>query len=63
MELEKNISVQKFKLVYDVIKLKKQEESDRKLCYFRSFCRIFHGKHNWKKSFSDKTVEKLRNGV
>ena len=63
MELEKNISVQKFKLVSDVIKLKKQEESDRKLCYCRSFCRIFHGKHNWRKLFSDKLVEKLRKCV
>ena len=40
-----------------MFKLKKQDESDRKLCYFRRFCRIFHGKHNWKKSLSNKTVK------
>jgi hypothetical protein len=48
IELEKKVNIQKLKLMGDILKIKKKELSSDYKCNCKSFCRIFHNKHNWK---------------
>ena len=61
MQMEKEISAQHLKLSSDLLHLQQTEQSDRNLCRCRSFCRIFHQKHNWTKPVSLEMVRKYRN--
>ena len=58
-ELETKINFQKSRLIGDILKLKKKENSSDHNCYCKSFCRIFHKKHNWKKSACQHLMDKL----
>ena len=59
-QLEQSISSQKLKLASDILKLKENEDNENKLCTCKSFCRIVHQKHNWKKSFSKEIFNKFK---
>ena len=60
LQLEKDMNFQKLKLASDIIYLKEKEVGEIQVCTCRSFCRIFHKKHNWKKPISQVIVEKFR---
>ena len=59
IELEKKINLQKSNLMSDIYKVKKKEVFSDYKCNCKSFCRIFHNKHNWKKSACQDLSEKL----
>ena len=60
VQLEREINLQKLKLSSDILQLKEKEADESQLCACRSFCRIFHKKHNWKKPASQDLVQKFR---
>ena len=63
IELEKLICSQNVKLTHSLIQLKEQEVSDAWGCKIpkcKRYCRIYHQKHNWRKSYSTEIVDKLR---
>ena len=59
-QLERQKIFQKLKLSSVIIELKEKEAKAIKVCACKSFCRIFHKKHNWKKPASQKIVLKFR---
>ena len=60
-ELEIKINLQRMQLTSDIMKLKDEEDSARGMCMCKTFCRIFHKKHNWYRSTSQELVNKLEN--
>ena len=54
VQLEKSISSEKLKITCDILNLKEKEYSETKMlgCKCKTYCRIMHNKHNWKKSIS-----------
>ena len=60
IQLEKSISSQKLKLTSDLLLLKEKEFSRSVICACRTFCRITHKKHNWKKSTSQEIFLKFK---
>ena len=57
--LENKVSEQKLQLTSSLYKLKEHEKKKRQFCTCKSFCRIFHNKHNYYHSASDEIFEKL----
>ena len=53
MKLESKINKQKMCLTNSILKLKEIELKERFSCKCKSFCRIFHHKHNWSKLKSE----------
>ena len=60
IQLEKSINSQKLKLTSDLLQLKENEFSGSVNCACRTFCRITHKKHNWKKSTSPEMFLKFK---
>ena len=60
IQLEKSINSQKLKLTSDLLQLKEKEFSGSVNCACRTFCRITHKKHNWKKSTSQEMFLKFK---
>ena len=60
LQLKREINFQKLKIASDILYLKEKEVGESQVCACRSFCRIFHKKHNWKKPISKVIVEKFR---
>ena len=60
-QLERTINYQKLKISNDLLNLKEKEFRDNEFCTCKTFCRIVHQKHNWKKSFSHDISVKFRN--
>ena len=58
-ELKEEIQTQKQKLTVDLVQLKQIEVLENFKCKCRGFCRIFHHKHNWKRSISKEFVDKM----
>ena len=50
---------EKFQLSVKLAKLKEREIEEKK-CHCRKFCRIYHIKHNWKKSISDELSRRMK---
>ena len=50
----------KLKLSSSLFTLKKKEDADKHSCRCRTFCRIHHKKHNFKKSISEDIFKKLQ---
>ena len=48
-------------LTSDLMMLKDKEDLARGSCMCKTFCRIFHKKHNWYKSIGQELVRKFRN--
>ena len=61
IQLERSISSEKLKITSDLLKLKESEYCESKMlgCRCKSYCRILHSKHNWKKSTSQEIWTKL----
>ena len=61
-QLEKTISSQKLNLTSSLIQLKEKEYSEAKSlkCACKTFCRIIHQKHNWKRSPSQDIYLKFK---
>ena len=61
-QLEKTISSQKLNLTSSLIQLKEKENADAKSlrCACKTFCRIIHQKHNWKRSPSQVIYSKFK---
>jgi hypothetical protein len=57
--LEKNLSEQKINATSSIFELKKKEISLRHKCNCRSYCRVFHQKHNFVKSESNLLFRKF----
>ena len=60
IELKKKITDMKFKLLTSAYELREKESVKRHVCTCRSFCRIFHKKHNYAKSGGKDVLEKLK---
>ena len=60
LQLEKTINAQKLKLTADLLQLKEKEMSRSLNCDCKTYCRITHTKHNWKKSMSDEVFLKYK---
>ena len=58
---ERKVSEQRLELTTSLLELKHQELEKSHLCTCRTFCRIFHKKHNFIRSKSDKISLKLEN--
>ena len=61
VQLEKSISSEKLKITCDLLNLKEREYCESKMlgCRCKTYCRILHSKHNWKKSISQEIWTKL----
>ena len=59
MELDRKISQQKFRLSSDLFKLKEQENKEKEKCNCKGYCRIFHFKHNYKKSYCQELLSRF----
>ena len=59
-KFETELLSEKFHLSIKLAKLKEQETNEKNSCKCRSFCRIFHAKHYWKKSESDQILNKMK---
>ena len=61
-QLEKTISSQKLNLTFSLIQLKEKEFSEINSlnCACKTFCRIVHQKHNWKRSPSKDIYSKFK---
>ena len=59
-EMESKLTSEKLQLSCKLALLKKKDDADVGVCFCRSFCRIFHAKHNWKRSESDGIFQKMR---
>ena len=57
--LEKKIDNQKLRLTSTIFKLREREYLEKDSCNCKRFCRIFHQKHNWKKSPSHVLIARL----
>ena len=57
-EFEQSGFQQKLKLSSDLFKLREKENQDAK-CKCKKYCRIYHIKHNWKASLSQKLLLKM----
>ena len=53
------LSSEKLNLSFKLALLKEKEMKQNSACNCRSFCRIFHPKHNWKKSKSDELAQRM----
>ena len=62
-EIEHKVMVQKLQLSLKVTKLKEKDVKRNSACNCRSYCRIFHPKHNWRRSLSDDILSKLKDPV
>ena len=60
LHLKREINFQKLKIASDILYLKEKEVGESQVCACRSFCRIFHKKHNWKKPASQDIVHQFR---
>ena len=60
VQLEKSIDSQKLKLTSDLLQLKEKELFGSVICACKTFCRITHQKHNWKKSTSQAIFLKFK---
>ena len=58
-ELKEQIHTQKHKLTVDLVQLRQTEVFENFKCKCRGFCRIFHHKHNWKRSISKEFVDRM----
>ena len=60
-EMMKKVHDQKVKVASDLFDVMENEMMfDNKKCNCKGFCRIFHEKHNWKRSFSQDKMKQLR---
>ena len=59
-KIETEVLSQKFHLSVKLAKIKEKETNEQNSCMCRSFCRIFHKKHNWKKSETDHILNKMK---
>ena len=59
-QLEKTIECQKLELTSDLLQLKEKEVSRSLNCDCKTYCRITHKKHNWKKSMSQEIFLKYK---
>ena len=59
--VERKVSEQKLELTTSLLDLKHLELEKSHLCTCRTFCRIFHKKHNFIRSKSDEISLKLEN--
>ena len=60
IELERKLYLQRFKLAKDLLEIRKKEISEEKYCSCKGICRIYHFKHNWKKSISKEISDKFK---
>ena len=59
-EMISKLTSEKYQLSLKLSSLKVKESKEVGLCQCRSYCRIFHLKHNWKRSESDVLLKKIR---
>ena len=59
MDLEQKLNLQKLKIAADLYEVKKKEVSNEK-CKCKSFCRIYHVKHNFRRSVSQELIDRLK---
>ena len=52
-DMETQLIYEKLQLSFKLIMLKEKESKEVGVCLCRSYCRIFHQKHNWKKNEGD----------
>ena len=57
--LERKVSYQKLNLTSSLFNQKKQEEKERHVCKCKTYCRIYHHKHNYIRSKCDEIFSKL----
>ena len=60
IQLENSINSQKLKLTSDLLQLKENELSGSLMCACKTYCRITHQKHNWRKSMSQDIFLKFK---
>ena len=61
LELERNAAEQSKEIVQSLYELKQKELKEKvEPCKCKGFCRIYHGRFNWKKFKSDLIFEKFR---
>ena len=58
-QIEYQVVSEKIKLVVKLALLKEKENKEKNSCQCKYFCRIFHSKHNWKKSKSDEILLRM----
>ena len=58
--LRKQMYEQESNILSDLLNMREKEISDAYNCNCQGFCRIFHNKHNWKASWSQKVAEQLK---
>ena len=63
VDIEREVANQRMQLMKDIYEVKENEIYDRYSCNSSCYgiCRIFHQKHDWKKSFSTEFLQKLEN--
>ena len=57
--LEETMKNQRMELKLKLLWLKETELKEGQKCQCKTFCRIFHWKHNWRKSSSDQIKDRL----
>ena len=60
MDIERKINAQKLKLTSDLFELKKKEFTEDRKCKCKGFCRIYHFKHNFRKSLCNEISLKFK---
>ena len=58
-EMTSKIYEQKFKLTSSLLKLREKENLEKQTCKCKNYCRIYHYKHNWRRSISDVIISKM----
>ena len=59
-KIKDKVNEQKVKLTSTLFKLKEKENFDKQKCICRNFCRIYHYRHNWKRSTSTEIFLKMK---
>jgi hypothetical protein len=59
MDFGKENTKKRMNLKSSILKMKEKELKENVFCKCKSFCRIFHSKHNWQKNPSEEFESKL----
>ena len=59
INLGKEISSLKLRLLSTIYELNESESSKRHICTCRNYCRIFHKKHNWSRSIGQEAYKQF----
>ena len=59
-DLESQVSKEKHELSIKLALLKEKDKIQMGVCLCRSYCRIFHTKHNWTRGKSDVILQRMK---